>query len=112
MKFKKVAKHNRWSPSTKSTNLLNSLKGAAEDAFSHDLSNFTYKHIKKKLLGRFGAHQQHELFRAQLRKRSRKPGESIPALQGDIEKLVALAYPTANLETRDDVANATSSRSL
>ena len=104
LKFEKVAKHNRWSRSTKSTNLFNSLKGAAEDMFAHDFSNLTYKYITKKLLERFGAHQQHEVFRAQLRKRSRKPDESIPALQGDIERLVALAYPTANLETRDDLA--------
>ena len=47
---------------------------------------------------RFNPQNQNELFRIQLRNRTRKPSETLPELGQDLKNLVYRAYPTATTE--------------
>lgn len=60
MKFKRVAKHNRLSTKSKTTNLLNSVMDPAANLFAFDTENITYKAIERKLLTSFGTQEQRE----------------------------------------------------
>ena len=57
----------------------------------------------EKLGARFGEHlgsSSYSLFQ----NRRRKPGEDLPTLAADVDKLAALAYPEFSLEVQDKIA--------
>ena len=56
------------------------------------------------LTHRFGVEKQELWFRAQLRRRTRGAGETLPSLAQDIERLVYLSYPSAPQELRDSLS--------
>jgi len=55
--------------------------------------NSTEADISKLLRNRFGNDNQVERFRAELRMRRRKPGESVQSVYQDIRRLLALGFP-------------------
>jgi len=52
------------------------------------------------LQANFGTEDQAERFRAELRARRRKPGETLQVLYQDVCRLLALAFPGPNSEAR------------
>ena len=82
------------------------LRDSALEVFSHlpDADRADYRRLVASLEGRFGVTQQEPWFRSQLRRRTRGVGETLPSLARDVERLVAMAYPTAVQELRDSLA--------
>ena len=74
--------------------------------FSHlpDADRLDYQSLMASLESRFGVTKQQPWFRSQLRRRTRGAGETLPCLARDVERLVAMAYPSAVPELRDSLA--------
>jgi len=80
-------------------------------------SSDTYEKLLSLLRNRFGSDGQAEKFRAELRTRRRRPGESLRALFHDVRRLIALAYPgpmntTTEIVARDAFIDALDNRQL
>ena len=56
------------------------------------------------LKARFGATKQSDKHRMELKLRRRKQGETLTSLHHDIRKLMALAYPSVQVECRESLA--------
>jgi hypothetical protein len=52
---------------------------------------------------RFNPHGQAELFRAKLKARVRRKGETLPELASEIRRLVSKAFPTASVDFREEI---------
>ena len=86
--------------------LTGSLKGAAVAVLS-DLQPYEriyYPTLVRALMNRFEPNDQNQLYKAQLRSRCRKSGESIPELAQDISRLVRNAYVELSSAHRDSIA--------
>lgn len=63
-----------------------------------------YETVCESLEERFGESQLAEVFRAELRGRRRKEGESLPALGQEIRRLVQYAYPGVGHDALEEIA--------
>ena len=93
--FEIVSELNGWLYSEKSLYLASCLTGDARSLFSElDYEGKRdYNTLIEKIAGRFGSENRSEIFRTQLKSRSRNKGETIPELAQAIKKLVRQAYP-------------------
>jgi len=89
-RFECAAKYNGWN--ALSAHLKTCLVGAAEHLV-WNAEEDTYEDMKQKLRYRFGAEEQQEKFRLELRYRRRKTTETLQELATGVEKLVQHAYP-------------------
>lgn len=96
--FEITSEINGWQYRDKSLYLANCLTGEARSLLSEldYLGRRDYKTLVEKLANRFGSVNRSEIFRTQLKSRSRNKGESIPELAQAIKKLVRQAYPGVN----------------
>jgi hypothetical protein len=97
---------NRWDSTTQAMELATSLRDAALGVLT-DLEpqqRINYEILLSALESRFGSGQQTELYRAQLKNKLRKHNETIPELAQDVKRLVRMAYPTAPIEIREQLA--------
>ncbi|MCG7876662.1 MAG: hypothetical protein N0C90_10055 [Candidatus Thiodiazotropha endolucinida] len=96
--FEITSEINSWQYREKSLYLANCLTGDARSILSEldYLGRRDYKTLVEKLANRFGSVNRSEIFRTQLKSRSRTKGESIPELAQAIKKLVRQAYPGVN----------------
>ena len=62
-----------------------------------------YRALKSALTQHFCPPQQIHLYQAELKARKRKPDESLPELGRDISRLIRLAYPTADMATKETI---------
>ena len=90
--FENCAQFNHWSKYDKAAYLRNSLSGSASQLLRGSASD-SYSELVGKLERRYGTEGQQERFRAEIRCRRRKKGESVAELAEDIRCLMALAYP-------------------
>lgn len=103
--FEQLAEVHGWDHMTMAIVLGLSLKGSARSV----LANLTlpqrrdYKTLKSALTQHFCPPQQIHLYQAELKARKRKPNESLPELGRDIARLIRLAYPSADLATRETI---------
>ena len=106
IQFESIADGHGWSSAEKRGELVACLRDSALEVFSHlpDADRADYRRLVASLEGRFGVTQQEPWFRSQLRRRTRGVGETLPSLARDVERLVAMAYPTAVQELRDSLA--------
>jgi len=104
--FETVARRQGWNDEEKAYQLVISLKGAAVEVLEHltVAQMRSYTCVVRALQRRFGRRQQPEVYRAQLKTRTRRRDESLPQLAQDIEVLVRGAYPMATEETIDMLA--------
>lgn len=95
--FEVCAKLNCWSLQEMGMYLAASLTGAAREVLVNlDWKDKTdYFQLVRCLEQRFDPEHQEEMFRAELKGRTRKPKETIPELVQDIRKLAHRAYPNA-----------------
>lgn len=103
MQFSSIAAYNEWDSADRAAHLRASLTGAAAHLF-WQTPDVTYDEIIDKLRSRFGTKEQQEQHRIELKYRRRGEGETLQELSQDIEKLVALAYPATDHDTRDILA--------
>ena len=101
-----VAELNGWDSGTKAIYLAASLQGPARTTLGdldpngrRDLDALT-----EALESRFGSKHQTEMYRAQLRCRTKKREETIPELAQAIQRLVRQAYPSAPASMRETLA--------
>ena len=106
IQFESLADGHGWSSAERRCELVACLRGPALEVFSHlpGADRLDFQSLVASLESRFGVKQQEPWFRSQLRRRTRGAGESLPSLARDVERLVALAYPTAVQELRDSLA--------
>ena len=63
----------------------------------------SYVELVSALQDRFNPHGQAELFRAKLKVRVRRKGETLPELASEIRRLVSKAFPTASVDFREEI---------
>jgi len=92
-KFENCSSYYDWSQRDRLFHLKASLDGHAGHVLWEIDVNSTEADIIKLLRNRFGNDNQVERFRAELRMRRRKPGESVQSVYQDIRRLLALGFP-------------------
>ena len=104
--FEAIAAVHGWNNSDRVGELVACLKGPALEVFAHlpASDQLQYNRLVGALDQRFGQTNQQLWFRSQFRRRVRNPGESLPMLAQDLERLAALAYPVADQSLRDSLA--------
>ncbi|VDI15529.1 Hypothetical predicted protein [Mytilus galloprovincialis] len=104
--FEMVAEINGWDNISKALELATCLRGSAQAILSDlrpDLRR-SFTHLVTALASRFQPSNQAELYRAQMKSTTREKNQSLPELAQDIKKLTRLAYPTAPMEVREQLA--------
>ena len=104
--FDNCATYNRWKQSDRLAYLRSSLSGqAAEVLWTAGAESYnSYEKLLSLLRNRVGSDGQAEKFRAELRTRRRRPGESLRALFYDVRRLITLSYPRPMNSTTEIVA--------
>ncbi|XP_045127236.1 uncharacterized protein LOC123513870 [Portunus trituberculatus] len=98
--FDLLAAAQGWDQAEKALQLATALRGPAIEVFSHlpPTQRASFPDIAEALRRRFGHRHQAEVYRAQLKKRTRQRGETLSQLAHDVEALVRRAYRTAGEE--------------
>ena len=96
---------NGWSAQQAGAFLGISLQGVARRLLAgiNPATEKGYRHLKKALEQRFAPRNQTESFKALLRTRKRKTGETLQTLAEEVWRLVRLAYPEADATTLDSM---------
>ena len=92
-KLNNCAEYYNWTARDRLCHLKASLEGHAGQVLWELGSGSTEEEIVKLLRNRFGNVNQMERYRAELRSRRRKRGESIQAVYQDVRRLLALGFP-------------------
>jgi len=92
-KFSRLAEYMLWDDTDRYYHLCASLDGIAGQVLWDAGPQPTVADVIALLRTRFGNELQAERFKAEIKARRRRPGESLQQLYQDISKLVALAYP-------------------
>jgi len=103
-KFNSCALYNGWNAKDRSAHLRASLVGGAGNLMWQN-SEATYDELVEKLRSPYGSREQQEKFRVQLRHRKRKEKEGLQELAEDSERLVTLAFPKVDANTRDTLGS-------
>ena len=105
---------NKWDRVTQAMELATSLSGPATEVLTDlDLqSRLNYDELVRALLTRFEPDNQAEVFRSQLKGRTRKRSEPLPELCAEVKKLVCKAYPDAPSSIKDCFIDALNSAEL
>ena len=103
VQFEMVSALNKWDRVTQAMELATSLSGPATEVLTDlDLqSRLNYDELVRALLTRFEPDNQVEVFRSQLKGRTRKRSEPLPELCAEVKKLVRKAYPDAPSSIKD-----------
>ncbi|CAC5380886.1 unnamed protein product [Mytilus coruscus] len=98
--FELIAEINGWDENTQALELATCLRESAQAILSDmrpDLRR-SYAHLIAAFTLRFQPSNQAELYRAQMKGKSRNKDQSLPELAQDIKSVTRLAYPTAPIE--------------
>lgn len=104
--FEITSELNAWNYRAKSLHLANCLTGAAR-ALLNELTadqRRDYKNLVQKLTERYGSENRAEVFRSQLKSRTRGKGETIPELAQAIKKLTRQSYPKVSQDVIEALA--------
>jgi hypothetical protein len=118
-KLENCSRYNCWSEPDKLAHLQASLTGGAAQCLWDVGEEYSRSlpHLLALLKSRFGSEGQAEKFRAELRGRRRKQGETLQALYQDLRRLMVLAFPgptnnTTEIVGRDSFLDSLGNRSL
>ena len=103
-RFNNCARYFKWDEEDKLFQLCGSLSGPAGQILWDAGTQTTADEVMRLLRNRFGNINQAKRFRAELRARKRKPGESLQKFYQDIGRLMPLAYPGRTSELSNIVA--------
>jgi len=92
-KFSRLAEYMHWDDTDRYYHLCASLNGIAGQVLWDAGPQATVADVIGLLRTRFGNELHAERFKAEIKVKLRRPGESLQQLYQDISKLVALAYP-------------------
>jgi len=96
-KFENCSRYLNWSERDRFFYLSNALEGAAGQVLWDAATCSSVEALVQLLRNRFGNQNQTERFRAELKVRRRRPGETLQKLYQDVCKLMALAYPVPRM---------------
>ena len=101
-----MAELNGWDSCTKAIYLAASLQGPARAILGNLDSNKRkdFSALIEALESRFGSKHQSEMYRAQLRCRTKKREQTLPELSQVIQRLARQAYPNASSNLQDTLA--------
>ena len=104
--FEITSEINGWQYREKSLYLASCLTGDARSLLSEldRDGQRDYKTLIEKLANRFGSVNRSEIYRTQLKSRTRNKGEAIPELAQAIKKLVRQAYPGVHKDVIETLA--------
>jgi len=103
-KFQNCARYNGWSNDDRGVFLRDSLTGSASQILWEISDDVDFNEIIRLLRNRFGSLNQMERYRAELRGRRRKKGETVQNVYQDIKRLMALAFPSQSGEMYEVIA--------
>ena len=92
-KFENTAFYYSWSPRDRLCHLIASLEGPAAEALWENPNVASETDLIRILCNRFDNINQSERFRAELRSRKRRAGESVQSVYTDIKRLMSLSFP-------------------
>ncbi|MCG8048446.1 MAG: hypothetical protein N0E48_22985, partial [Candidatus Thiodiazotropha endolucinida] len=104
--FEITAEINGWNYKAKSLYLANSLTGAAR-AILNELTSEQrrdYQNLVQKLTERYGSENRAEVYRSQLKSRTKGKGETTAQLAQGVRKLTRQAYPNVSLDVVEALA--------
>lgn len=103
--FETYAMYMDWDPRTSAVMLGFCLRGPARSVLAglSPAQRLDYVVLKNALTQNFSPREQVHLHQAELKSRIRRPDESLTTLGRDIARLVRLAYPTADVNTRETI---------
>jgi len=104
-KFSKLGKYMQWNDTDRYYHLCASLNGIAGQVLWDAGPQVAVADVIGLLRTRFGNELQAERFKAEIKVRRHRTGESLQQLYQDISKLVALAYPNEGPVLVNHVAN-------
>jgi len=104
--FENCAKYNRWDRSEQLVHLKAALTETAGQVLWECSSETTsaLSKLVKLLKERFGGAAQSNKYRMELRNRRRQPNETLQVLYQDIRRLIVLAYPSLEANSREILA--------
>lgn len=104
--FEITAELNCWNYRAKSLHLANCLTGAARTLLNELTAEQRrdYKSLVQKLTERYGSENRAEVFRSQLKSRTKGKGETIPELAQAIKKLTRQSYPKVSQDVIEALA--------
>ena len=92
-KLQNCSDYYRWDTRERLCHLKASLDGSAGQVLWQIGENATENDVIQLLKNRFGSLNQAERYRAELKSRRRRPGESIQSVYHDVRRLLALSFP-------------------
>ncbi|CAC5391200.1 unnamed protein product [Mytilus coruscus] len=106
VQFELIAAINKWSDIEKALELATSLRGTAQSILTDIRPEMRTNFIQltAALASRFQPENQAEMYMAQMKSKIRGRMEQIPVLGQDIKRLVRLAYPSAPIEIKEQLA--------
>ncbi|XP_077259759.1 uncharacterized protein LOC143896081 [Temnothorax americanus] len=104
--FNLIAQANGWVESSRTVALASSLRKKARAVLNGvtEFESLRYSELEARLELRFGEAHMSQTFYTQFTNRRQKPGEDLPVLGADLERLACLAYSECSAEVRDKIA--------
>ena len=106
VQFEMISVVNKWDNATKAYELATSMRGTAQGIVTdiEPEKRLDYNRLLTALTSRFEPENQANMYKSQLNSLFRKPGQTLPELGQEIRRITRLAYPTAPIEIRDQLA--------
>lgn len=106
VQFEMISSVNRWDNDMKAYELATSLRGIAQGIVTdiEPVKRLDYDYLVSALTSRFEPVNQVNMYKVQMNSFYRKPGQALPELAQEIRRVTRLAYPTAPVEIRDQLA--------
>ena len=106
VQFEMIASVNKWDEGAKAYELATSLRGVAQGIVTdiEPLRRLDYNYLVSALTSRFEPVNQVNMYKVQMNSLYRKSGQTLPEMAQEIRRITRLAYPTAPIEIRDQLA--------
>ena len=106
VQFEMISSVNQWNNAMKAYELATSLRGMAQGIVTdiEPEKRLDYNRLVTALTSRFEPENQANMYKSQLNSIFRKSGQTLPELGQEIRRVTRLAYPTAPIEIRDQLA--------
>ena len=106
VQFEMASAVNNWDEYTKAYELATSLRGVAQGVVTEiePLRRFDYNYLVSALTSRFEPVNQENMYKVQMNTFHRKLGQTLPEMAQEIRRITRLAYPTAPIDIRNQLA--------
>ncbi|CAC5426694.1 unnamed protein product [Mytilus coruscus] len=105
VQFEMVAAVNNWDDHTKAYELTTNLRGIAQGIVTEiePFKRFDYTYLVSALTSPFEPVNQENMYKVQMNSYYIKSGQTLPEMAQDIRRISRLAYPTAPVDTRNQL---------